>query len=307
MPELPRIEEFITLCTVIEQRSFTRAAAVLGVTQPAVSQQMKALEEHYGTSLIHREGTGVVPTEAGAIVYEYAVQMFKLYEQSKQRLREQEENLIGELAIGASTGVGEYLLPRAMVAFRADHPESMIRLQVGDSNEILERILQHRVDLGFVGITRRDRHLQFEAFVSDRLVFVVAADHELARRGLVDWGAFQRIPLVLQQASSGATRALRDALQLLGIRIEDLNVVLEVGLQESTKNAVLAGGGGTIISRLGVLDELRARALVEISIEGLDLRHDFHVAYRRSWPLSRLAQAFLETARHFAQAAVQGR
>jgi len=304
---MPRLEDFRTFCTVIEQRSFTRAAGVLGISQPAVSQQIKVLEREYGTALVHRQGTEIVPTEAGNLVYEHALQMLKLYERSKQRLREQEETLAGELTIGASTGLGEYLLPRAMVAFRAAHPESMIRLQVGDSSEILERILRQRIDLGFVGITRQDRHLKFEPFVSDRLVLVVAADHELARRGSIGWSELLQIPLVLQQAGSGATRTLRDALQPLGVRIEDLNIVLEVGLQESTKNAVLTGCGGTIISRLGVLNELRTGTLVEIPIAGLDLRHDFHVAYRSSWPLSRLAQAFLEEARRFVQTEMKER
>jgi len=297
------IERLRALCTVIELRSFSRAAEILGITQPAVSQQIKSLEKSYGTRLLHREGSQVVPTEAGIVVHEHALQILRLLERSKQQLHEMDEHISGELHIGSCTGLGEGVMPHAMVAFQQRLPDTFVHLQVGDSSEIIDRIIQHRIDLGFVGSRRQDQHLQTDLIISDELVLVVAANHSLAQYQSIDRDTFCKMPLVLQQMGSGATRALFGALRPLGIGPDDLNVVLEAGLQESTKNAVLIGYGGTVISRFGVSDELRSGSLVAIPIQEMDLQQDFYVAYRKSWPLSRLAQAFLqevrETAAHF--------
>jgi DNA-binding transcriptional LysR family regulator len=295
-PKMPRLRAFVTFCTVVELRSFTRAAESLGVTQPAVSQQIKRLEDEYGASLVHREGFDVVPTDEGRIVYKYASQIVHLYERSRQHLLETANQLSGTLRVGASTGLGEVVLPTTLARFKADHPDVHVLMQVGDSSEILERILQGQIDIGFVGIKRRDRHLRFEPFVQDRLILVVSPDHEIASRKSLRLKQFLEVPLVLQQPGSGATLALREALQVQGVRLDQLNVIMEVGLQESTKTAVRSGVGGTVISRLGAIEELRAGTLVEVAVEDVELHHDFFVVSRRSLPLSRLSRAFLAAA-----------
>lgn len=302
MKHEPRVSSLLMFCTVVDEGSFSRAATRSGVTQSAVSQQIKRLEAYYGTSLLHREGTTVVPTEEGTVIYEYATRIVNLFQRSKQALRDvTDDNLTGTLTIGASTGLGEFLLPTALARFRAQHSDSCLSMYVADSNEILDRILQHRAEIGFVGAVRRDRHLHFEFFVPDRLVLVVSPTDELARHCSIDLKAFMELPLILQQPGSGATSALSSALSAEGMRLSDLNVILEGGLQESTKTAVRSGLGATVISRLGVIGELRDRTLVEVGIEGLELRHDFHVVRHRDWPPSRLASAFIEAARRLAK------
>ena len=298
--------EIQVFAVAAETENFSAAARRLHLSQPAVSQQITRLEQDYGTKLLHREGTKVVPTEEGKILYEFATQIIKLYERSKQAVREvNEKELSGSLVIGASTGLGEYLLPIVLARFKTEHANVHLSMDVGDSGEILERILQHRIDLGFVGVTRQDRHLRFTPFIRDRLVLVVSPEHELAHRRTITLKQFLKVPLVLQQPGSGATSALRTALKAHGLRLEDLNIVVEAGLQESTKTAVRFGLGATVISRLGVLDELHNQSLVAIEIRDLELEHDFYIACHRDWPLSRLAQSFIETARTIAKAAVK--
>ncbi|MGD9675612.1 MAG: LysR substrate-binding domain-containing protein [Candidatus Bipolaricaulia bacterium] len=294
---VPRIEALAAFCAVVEHGTFTRAALALGITQPAVSQQIRALEREYGVELVERTGANVIATPAGAIVYKHAVQIRKLYEESKQRTRRDEEPMRGNLSVGASTGLGECAIPRAMVAFRALYPNARVSLQVGDSDEVLERIVQHRIDLGFVGTTRRDRRLHIEPFVSDRLALVVAASHPLAKKRTIDLRALLAIPLVIQQSGSGATRALHAALAQQGVPVKRLSIALEVGLQESAKSAVLAGAGATLLSRLGAMEELRTGSLVEIVVRGLRIEHAFHLAHRRSWPLPLLARTFVQGVR----------
>ncbi len=295
-----RVSALLGFCTVIEKGSFSKAAQALGITQPAVSQQIRRLEDVYGTPLVHRQGGAVVPTAAGAVVYEYATQIVGLFEKSQHAAREQDHNISGQLTVAASTGLGEDFLPRVLVAYRDRFPDVRVDMQVGDSSEILSRLLRERLDLGFVGTTQRDRHLQFEHFMEDRLVVVVSPNHPMANRQHVSKEEFLNLPLILQQAGSGATGALHRSLSEHGIQLKDLRVIGEAGLQESTKSMVRLGSVGTIISHLGALRDLTDGRLAAVTVDGLDLKHDFYVAYSRDWPLSQAARSFIELAQETA-------
>ena len=297
---MARLEEFKALCRVVEQRSFSRAAESLGITQPAVSMQIKSLEEEYGVQLLHRGGFEVQPTESGRVVYESARQIVDLYEQSRQRVRELHGHVAGRLTIGASTGPGEYLLPLLLGRFKEGHQEVEVALHVGDSSETIDGVLRQRFALGFVGVARRDRHLTFEPFVRDRLVLIVPPDHPWAAARKVSYKQLLNAPLILQQRGSGATAVLQDALREYGISFNELHIVAEVGLQESVKTAVRAGLGVAIISRLGVAEELARGVLVEVPVEGVELNRHLYAVYRRTTPLSNLARAFLDFAQRSA-------
>ena len=292
-----RLSALLSFCTVIERRSFSKAAQDLGITQPAVSQQIRRLESEYGMQLIHRQGGTVVPTPAGSVVYEYAAQIVALFEKSKSAAREIESEVSGQLTVAASTGVGEDFLPQVLVTFRDRFPDVRVNMQVGDSTEILARLLRERLDLGFVGSTQRDRHLQFEHFMEDQLVLVVSPQHPVAERKRISQEEFLELPLILQQAGSGATSALHRSLSEHGIQLQDLTIIGEAGLQESTKSMVRSGVAGTIISRLGALRDLADGRLVEIGVKELALKHDFFIAYSRDWPLSQAARAFIDIAK----------
>jgi DNA-binding transcriptional LysR family regulator len=298
---MARLEEFITFRTVVEQRSFSRAAEIIGVSQPAVSQQVKSLETEYGTELLHRDGFEIVPTESGQLVYEAACQIVGLYETSHQQVAELNGEARGRLVIGASTGPGEYLLPLLLGCFKDIHPQVDLSLRVSDSTSIIADVLQHRLELGIVGISRRDRHLTFEPFIHDRLVLVVHPEHPWTEHDRISYEQLLTAPFILQQQGSGATEALRQALSEYDISLHQLNVAMELGLQESSKAAVRAGLGITIISRLGVVQELREGTLCEIPIEGLELQRDFHIVYRRTTPLTTLARTFMTFARPTAE------
>lgn len=298
---MPRLEELATLCKVIEQKSFSRAAELIGLSQPAVSMQVKSLEAEFGVELLHRDGFDVVPTESGRAVYEFACQIVSLYEKSRQCVLELNGEAGGRLPVGASMGPGEALLPLLLGQFKARHPQVDIALRVGDSSEIIDDVFKGRVELGFVGIARRDRHLNFEPFIRDQLVLVAHPDHPWASRPYISLVELSQAPLILQQYGSGATAFLHEALSEYSIDASShLNVIMELGLQESTKAAVRAGFGVTIISKLGIIEELQRGVLVEIPIEGIELSRDLYVVYRRTSPLTNLTRNFLEFARRTA-------
>lgn len=302
---MPRLEELITLCRVIEQKSFSRAAELLNLSQPAVSLQVKSLEGEYGVKLLHREGFEIVPTESGQAVYEIACQIVHLYQESRQRIGELSGEARGTLVVGASTGPGEYLIPVLLGQFREQYPGIDVSLRIGDSSDIIEGVLRHRFEIGFVGTARRDGHLCFEPFVEDRLVLVVLPAHPWAGRSSISCEEFFQVPLVLQQSGSGATAALHKALDRYGISVGQLNVVMHLGLQESTKAAVRSGLGATIISRLGAIEDLGRGVLVEVPITSIDLRRDLYIVYRRTSPLTNLAQSFLEYASNAADETIR--
>ena len=302
---MPRLEELVALCKVIEHKSFTRAAEILDLSQPAVSLQVKSLETEYGVQLLHREGFETVPTESGRAVYETACQIIHLYEKSKQKVQELSHKLNGKLSVGASTGPGECLLPVLLGQFRARHPQVEASLRVGDTDEIVDHVVRYRLELGFVGASRRDRHLSFDPFIQDQLVLVAHPDHPLTGQSSISWKELPNMPLILQQHGSGATAALYEALEAYDISASHLNVVMELGLQESTKAAVRSGLGVTIISKLGVIEELGRGVLVEVPIQDMTLKRDLYVVYRRTSPLSNLTRAFLEYTTETADEIVQ--
>lgn len=293
---MPRLEELATLCKVIEQKSFSRAAEILGLSQPAVSLQIKSLEAEYGTELLHRDGFEIVPTESGQAIYNMSCQILELHERAKQQIHRLNHNISGTLLIGSSAGPGEYLLPLLLGQFKSRYPTVDVVLQVSDSSEIINQILKHQLEVGFVGTSRRDRHLHFEPFIQDELVLVVYPDHPWVGRRSISHEELLQEPLLLQQHGSGATISLYEALNEYNININQLNIFMELGLQESTKAAVRAGLGVTIISKLGVIEELARGVLVKIPIAGIKLERNFYVVHRRASPLTSLARAFLQFA-----------
>jgi DNA-binding transcriptional LysR family regulator len=290
---MPRIEDFRFFCDVVESGSFSKAAEKIGVSQPAISQQIKALETEYGVKLLHREGNEIVPTEDGKVIYSYAAQIIAFFEHSKDLVSQNKDILLGDLIIGASSGPGENILPSILGKFKQINPDVNIFLKVADTGEILNGIVNHRMELGFVGSTRRDAQLIFEPFINDELVLVTSKCHPLAKKSHIQCEELLQIPLILQQQGSGATSVLFQVLNEQGIRPSDLKHFMELGLQESTKTAVKAGLGATIISKFGVQDELLRGELVQISIQDISLKRNFYVCYNRTLPLSNLINNFL--------------
>lgn len=290
---MTRIDQLSSYCNVVELKSFSLAAQRLGITQPTISLQIKALENELGALLLHREGRNIIPTEEGKLVYQNSLKILALYEKTKQDIRNNLENFHGNLIIGASSGPAEYTIPILLSQFKIAHPESNINLQVSDSSEIIERVSNQALELGFVGTKRRDGNLVFEPFLEDKLVLVTAKNHELAHRNTISINELRDIPLIMQQPGSGATINLQEALSNAGLKMVELNILMELGLQNSVKSAVLAGYGAAIISSLGVKKEIENGELVQIEVEDLDLCRQIFICHNRLIPLSNLAKEFL--------------
>lgn len=291
------LRHLVTFCAVVDRGSFSAAAEDLGISQPAVSAQIRSLEERLDQRLLDRNGRRVELTEAGRVLEVHARRMIALEADLERAMGEVGERIAGRLVIGSSTGPGEVLLPRVLGAFRAAHPGVGVSLVVQDTQSICDRVLEGELELGIVGAARAHRGLEFEPFLRDELVVIAPPSHPLTARSAVTLEELAAQPLLMQQTGSGVRAVLESALRSAGMKPQDLRIEMELGLQQSVKAAVLAGLGVTVISRLAVAAEVADGLLVAIPIEGHELVRDFSTVRASGRTPTRLTAAFLEFAR----------
>lgn len=291
---MARIEQIVAFCKVIELGSFSLAAESLLLSQPTISMQVKSLEDEFGSELLHRDGHKIVLTENGKKIYPEFLKISASYEKARQAIAANQQFLQGDLWIGASSGPAENPLPFLLAEFKLQNEGAKVHLVVGDSSEIIEKVALEVIEIGFVGTKRRDGRLIFEPFTMDNLVLAARPDHIAASKRTIPIHELRKIPLILQQAGSGATINLQEGLSHVNMRVAELNVFMELGLQSSVKSAVMAGYGATIISELGISRELASGELVKIDIEDLNLSRQLFICRNRNTPLSNLGEKFLE-------------
>jgi DNA-binding transcriptional LysR family regulator len=290
-------KQLAAFCAVVERRSFSQAAAALGVTQPAVSQQVRTLEKRLDSQLLDRSGRRVVPTDAGIRLYRSAQRLLALEEQLLSDFTEPRDGpLAGTLEIGASTGPAAIVLPLLLCEFQRANSEVHVRLSVFDTQTVVSLVAERELELGIVGAARKRRSVEFEPFFSDEVILVCPPGHPFAGRTL-GLEELADAPLILMQEGAGVRQMLEDELRRQGHRLRDLRANLVLGLQESVRSAVQAGYGATFISRRAVEAELAAGTLAEVRVNGLDLQRQISIARAFGRVPSRAAEAFLSFAR----------
>jgi DNA-binding transcriptional LysR family regulator len=289
--------QLAAFCAVVERRSFSQAADRLGVTQPAVSLQIRALEERLGHRLLDRSGRRVEPTEAGRRLYRSAQRMLHLEELMLEDVAASETGrLTGTLDIGASTGPGAHLVPLLLCEFQRGHPDLQVALSISDTQAVIERVAARELELGVVGALRRHRSLEFEPLARDEIVLAVPSDHPCATKSL----SLERLreeTLIVMQEGAGVRQVVEDELKRAGLRLRGLDSKLELGLQESVKSAVAAGYGVAFISRTAIEGELSAGTLSWARVAGIEPRRQLYLVRARTRGLKRAAEAFLAFAR----------
>jgi DNA-binding transcriptional LysR family regulator len=283
---------------VVERRSFSQAAERLGVTQPAVSLQVRALEKRLGTQLLDRSGRRVEPTEAGMRLYRGAQRLLSLEEQLLDEIAgEGEGELTGELRLGASTGPAAIVVPLLLCEFQRQHPPVRVALTVSDTQSIVDQVAARELELGIVGAARRQRAVRFEPFFQDEVILVCPPGHPFAGR-TVTLDELREESLIVMQEGAGVRQIVEDELRVVGTRLRDLDVRLELGLQESVRSAVQAGYGVTFISRSAVEPELAAGTLTAARVDGLEATREISLVRAAGRAATRVADAFVEFARN---------
>lgn len=256
------------LLAFAEHGTVTAAARAERVTQPAVSQSLRALERVFGLALTARVGRRLVLTAPAQSVVDYARRIVRLAEEAQSAARELAGLRRGSLSVGASTIPGTYLLPRLLGAFRARHPEISLGLRIGDTREVAEWVRGGVVDFGVIGETREQLGLVVTPFRRDDLVVVAPASHPFARHPMLDAAALAGEPLIVREPGSSTRETLERALAASGRAV---TVLFELGSTEAILQAVAAGLGPSVVSRLAVDGRPHARTVRVRHVSRLDL------------------------------------
>jgi DNA-binding transcriptional LysR family regulator len=288
--------QLAAFCAVVERKSFSQAAERLGVTQPAVSLQIRSLEQRLGRQLLDRSGRRVEPTEAGRRLYASAQRLLAAEEHLLEDLDADDEGAItGTLELGASTGPGGTVVPLLLCDFQEQHPDVRVRLTVSDTQTVVDRVGDRELELGIVGAGRRHRGVAFEPFFRDEVVLACPSGHRLAGK-TISLDDLKGEKLIVMQEGAGVRQVIEDELRKTGMRLRDLDVHLELGLQESVRSAVVAGHGIAFISRLAIEADLDAGRIATARVRGLDPVREIFLARASGRSETRAARVFISFA-----------
>lgn len=287
------IRQLKLFCKVVDRHSFSLAAEELHITQPAASQQIHSLERELSVTLLDRSRRTVTPTDAGQVLYRYARDILDLHERARAEIGDLGELAAGHVVIGASAGPGEHVLPGMLMRFKKSYPGISISLRVDDTRTVLERVLARELELGAVGAVTSSPDLLSAPLARDQVVLVCGGTHPWASRDEVSLDELVAEPHIVQQQGAGVRDVVEEHLAARGIRAGRLNVVMEMGLMESTKEAVIAGGCVAFVSSWAITHELEHGLLHVVPVHDLQIRRDFSIVWSKSRILSRAAEAVL--------------
>jgi DNA-binding transcriptional LysR family regulator len=263
---------------VAKHLNFTRAAEELLLTQPAVTQQIKTLEDGYGVALFDRSGGRIALTAAGRTLLPYAVQLKTISDEAFEVVTRATGSHAGTLALGASQTIGQYLLPNFVAAFLRDYPHVAITAISGNTDEMLEAVAERRIQLALIEGPGMRKDLRVEAFMEDQMVLVVPASHEWAGQE-IEARELRQAPLLMREFGSGSRRVVENALLKVGLKKKDLRTVMELDSTEGLVSAVEAGLGVTFVSQWTVRHQLALHTLGIARVKGLKLSRKFSLAY----------------------------
>ena len=266
--------------TVAKLLSFTKAAESLHMTQPAVTFQVRQLEEQFNTRLFDRTHNRISLTEAGQVVYTHAGKIFELYGQMENAVREITGEISGTLTLGASTTIAEYMLPALLGNFRAEYPDINIQLKVSNTDGIVSMIENNEIDLGVVEAPVHNKNLVVEKCREDHLVCVVPPNHPLAGKDTASLSDITDYPYICREEGSGTREVINEYLDSHGVSESDLKYSMELGSPEAIKGAVEAGMGISIVSIATIVKELELKTLTAVNLEPA-LTRPFSFVYKK--------------------------
>ena len=281
---------------VAKHLSFTKAAEALFMTQPAVTFQIRQLEEQFNTRLFDRGHGRISLTAAGNLALEYAERILGLSAELDTRLQEMSGQLGGPLLIGASTTIAEYLLPRVLGDFKSRLPAVVPRLVVANSEAVQNRVAERSLDVGFIEGDSHLPTLATDVCCEDELQVTCAPSHPLAKQKSATPGSLTRYAHISREPGSGTREVIDHYLQKAGVAPDSLQRVMELGSPEALKGLVATGLGFAIMSRATVLNEIRLGQLVQVPLAPRLIRH-MSVVYPKERIHSRLVSSFVQFAK----------
>jgi len=268
------------------------------MTQPAVTFQVRQLEEQFNTRLFDRTHNRISLTEAGQVIYEHAIKIFELYGQMENSVREITGEISGTLTLGASTTIAEYMLPALLGNFRSEFPDINIQLKVSNTDGIVSMIENNEIDLGVVEAPVHNKNLIVEMCREDRLVCVVPTTHPLAEQSTATLEDVMEYPYICREEGSGTREVIGEYLEQHHVPESALKLTMELGSPEAIKGAVEAGMGISIVSIATIAKELELKTLKAVNLEPA-LTRPFSFVYKKQKFRVQVMEELLEFAQEY--------
>ena len=261
--------------SVADRLSFTKAAADLLISQPAVTKHISELERQTGTPLFVRHGNSITLTASGELMLDYANRILALYGSLNDAFADEGKLPSGEIRIGASTTIAQYVLPGLLAAFRRRYPDVRVELENGNTGQIEEQVAAGRLDFGMIEGRASGHALHYEQFLHDELVLVTSVSNSAFRRMEVNLRELCGLPLVIRESGSGTLEVLEQALGHAGLSLRAMRIEIQLGSTESIKRYLYNSGAFAFISVQAVLDELAQNKLRVVEVPELDMHRSF--------------------------------
>ncbi len=289
------IQQMESLIRLVEERSFSRAAKKMYLTQPSLTKHIKNLEESINAKAVNRKNTGISLTPEGEILYGYARRIFKLMDEAKEKIERVREDESGSIFISASTIPSTYILPHVLNAFNKDYADIHCYIQMNDSDATLNMILDNQAEIGFIGKPVSGNKLNIEPIWKDRLVLVVPEGHPWRWGKKITMEELSLEPFIIREKGSATRAILEDYLrEKTDMNLSNFNIVCELGSSEAVKEAVIAGLGISILSIHAVKRELENGLICEKTVEDCTIERNFYLIYKKRLSLMKHHKLFLD-------------
>ena len=262
------LQRYRLLVALADNGGVTAAARAAGISQPALSQQLRIIERHYGFPLLMRAGRRVVLTKPARLAADYARRVVRLAEESEHAMRDLRDLEAGQLSVAATQTPGTYLVPRALADFRVRHPAVTLRFRIGGVREVERSVLTGEADVGVIGQVSEPLQAVVQPFRQDELVAVFPGSHPLAGVARLDGAALAAQPLIVREAESGTRQTLERALAAAGLAV---TVQFELPSIEAILQSVAAGLGASVVSELVVAEPVLWRRMRVRRVAGVSL------------------------------------
>jgi len=280
-----------------QKKNFSETGKILHLSQPAVSLQIQQLEASLNTRLFDRTTKTIKLTDSGKLLFDYAEQIIQLVDQAKKELALLEGSIHGDLRIGASLTIGEYLLPYLLGRFKREYPKVHLLMKIENSHEIVEQLKNGEIDLGFIEAPIVHPDLLQYPLIEDELVLICSAKEPLpliGQRETIGAHELFSLPFIMRERGSGPRQVMEDSLRSHHLDPERLRIELELANTESIKAAVESGIGVSILSQSAIRKEIQLNILRKVNIQGIKLRRSFNVLHDKNRVLSLPGEAFLQ-------------
>jgi len=284
--------------TVAKRLNFSKAAEELFISQPAVTRHIREIENHYKIRLFDRNGSRIKLTAAGHILLQYSDHILELYRNLEFELNGLTNTYAGQLRIGASTTVAQYVLPPVLAAFHKKFKEVKVTLKTDNTEQIEKALIEQDIDLGIIEGHSKNTLFKYTEFIKDELVLVAGINHPWAKKQAIKPEDLLKTPLLLREPGSGTLEVIAHALKPFGIKISQLKTEMQLSSSESIKLYLLNSEAMAFLSVYAILKELKNRECCIIDVKGLTIERNFFFIQRHG-QAGALPDLFLKFARHY--------